>query len=743
MAAPELVIADAPYKVFPGGIIAIRCSDWLGPARGTLSTESDLLSVCGTVVRDIQQVSASVYLSEVGSNITANTQAEDTLVIPLNDLPLESNGSHPLLRYAILLSVKMEGTWNPDDVEGTSGTGSASDQHKLRGGAACTLHGLAAVPDDTDFLRLNFKPHNTDQYIITAWGGNWVIAENDDGETLHIRAYSQVGTTFEWLLDQIYFIPSQFQPFSPNGEWTNDDLKIIPGQISTFSGTYSLDPVFDPGNWFAAFVDGVDGGNGDGLGKFTWEPIIWDEPTDISGADGGGDYQKDDFEYFAKVHNTEDGEFGDFYWLSNSTKWPQYPDVEAAAYCYGLHGPLIHPNKTFTDFPCGDDIGDEYALGSYGDPEDTLVGGVTPTSGGYVWKSANPGQPLAIGPRDWTSGGFGNHRHAQSLWCTGQEINWVSKNSGDGDDGIWRSTGLALIPEHADGPGISLNNGLIRAIVKSEQLETYGGGSFNGPYPNGGVGFTIFSHWNPIGVSEQSAWFALTVNFDFGEWWIETTGQGLLSPGGAFHGPIAVAGGLAIGDEAGVRIDVSRFRLRIRVWNNTAGGEGGTWDFEDFYPLYRDAAPHNYDYDDNLEYTTLGSIARLQPEFAFFSATHGDVGVVKMTLDQFKVEYDPLGDPDSAWASIEQPAEGGTEIGRIEMPAGCQHLVYWGKRDWTTFVTDDGPYIEFAAKAWNDPGAAALQRSECVWWWFRSVHGGPIDLSKIRFRSFQRGDLNG
>lgn len=152
-------------------------------------------------------------------------------------------------------------------------------------------------------------------------------------------------------------------------------------------------------------------------------------------------------------------------------------------------------------------------------------------------------------------------------------------------------------------------------------------------------------------------------------------------------------------------------------------------------------SPVDYPYDDDLNFAVEEGFLKHGFSIALGGSNHRYAGSYAVKFyDDFEIYYDPEGDNESAWANIERPEE--TEVSRIEMPAGCQHLVYWGKRVWTKWTDGfGGNYLDFSAKMWSDADAAELQRSEAVFWWFRSVHaGGPIDLSKLRFRSFMYGD---
>lgn len=705
---PELVVADAPFKKYPGGIVAIRFSDWLGAARGSLSTESDAASVTGVIVRDNQRIANHI----IDNATAAWNEAVETCVIDLAGM-LESK-----IRYFALVSFKIEGSFDADFPDPMH----LSTQH-----APYPLYDIAFHASNNDnfattsiFSHLSEKMSDVGQYRI--YGLNRDIFPMDEpGDcVLTVKAYTLDGTNCNVLLDQLYLVPAIFGHSHPG--WENSDFNIVGGEHGLASGVYSLVPG-DPG-WFADWIDGADGG--DGNGKFTWHPISFQEQTSFSSGDGGGDYQKDDSEYMVKVHNEVDGSFADFLYLADAD------NNEKEAHCYGLHGPLYYRQQVFIDSPCSIDAGTPYStIGSYGDPENTFVGDISPTIEGYTWKDymplSGPNTNWETGPIDFTAAPFGNHRHGAVLWCEDGALHFVSKNGGGLPDTTALSLGASLVSGGSSpaspGPGITAEDLIISGVITSLGLEA----PLSGPY---GVGATIYTR-HDFGSGFHTLYELRLSIGGTGEWRLQGDND-------TIHGPIAMTGFGDVGGEVGFKIEVKRYVLRVKVWD-ASGSEPGAWDYEDFRLIVDTPDPVDYDYDDNLEISTREADTII-PSISFFAGQHGTFGVAQVSLTEFRVEYDPYGDLAPAWASIEQPAEGGEEIGRIEMPTGCQHLVYWGKRDWTEYVEGDGPYIEFAAKVWNDPSAAELQRSEAVWWYFRNVHGGPIDLSRIRFRAFQNFD---
>ena len=206
-------------------------------------------------------------------------------------------------------------------------------------------------------------------------------------------------------------------------------------------------------------------------------------------------------------------------------------------------------------------------------------------------------------------------------------------------------------------------------------------------------------------------------------------------------GPVDISSWWALDLSATVkwRIEVIRYKLKAKVWDGS-GSEPGAWDYDDFRPMNDGGVPSQYPYGDNINLSlkehdahTLGIVQQMNN----VTSTDG----FHVHHDNIKVAHDSEGSEGDTSFLIEKPE--GIEVGRITLPVGCQQLIYWGTRDWTTLDPFNNAIVEFSAKGWKNPSSAKLQRAESLWWYFRSKHaGGPIDLSKIRFRSFQRGDLN-
>lgn len=697
MPAPELVIANSAYKKYPGGIIVLKAAEWLASARGTLSTEIDTRSCCGTVVRDTQTVTANVYNTAIGSSSAAFQEADDTLVIDFSTLPVEIG-----MRYIILVSALIEGDWDTTNAS----TFKTSNQGSFFGACDLRWYGDSTeFTSDSDTDGLVFKPRLIDTYRILGFGGNWNIGTVVGDEVLHWRAYAQSGTTCEWLLDQIYFIPAANFFGTLAGEWTNEDLEIIAGSQATFSAHFALDPDDGPPSW----EDGSDGG--DDYGKFTWHPFSsqggQEDPTGVSEGDGGGDYQRKssetDAEYMARV-TPDDQRF-----LLNSTKI--YPNDEpSASHCYGIHGAFYIPiQDPWMDDSFSRTIGD----GNFAGADNHFVGGNWGTGPqGFGWWCSGTAGPTTVS----------GQRRGKAMWVDGSTANMEIRRVGATLEGqMVAGVHSFYSGSNPNAAQIFADNHTVSGRITWERLAAFNVGAGE----NASVRIETGESSSP--TFRHAVYF--NVNLVDGTWqfkWINTVlASGTLPSWGS-------------GTEFGFKIEVKRHLLRARIWNATTDGEPGTWDYEDFRPLLGATGEFDpdtpYPYNDNIEQSIKESDQQtLAIIFGAFPPAAPNFARIK--VDAIKVQYNPDGNNEQTSFSMEQPE--GTVVGEIDIDSGSQHLVYWGTRDWTTFDEDNGgSVIDFSSKAWNHPDAAMLQRAESIWWWFRSVHGGPIDLARIRFRAF-------
>lgn len=237
----SLVIADPPvgesvYK-FSNGVIAIRLADFVGPARATLSTVSDPLSICGTVVRDEQQI---VYTgTDPNKTINPNT-GQDSVRIHSNDLALDDH-----FIYRLYLSVRATGEVDPTKRNSGHtflqvGSNAARITGYSRNAAFSTLFGPTGTTGSAP------KSSTNPYYKIIDCGGQIFWGVFTEGQVWYVlRACTGVGGDYTWYLDCAWLVP-----IGPGGaragDYSNFDFRQLLFN-SNFDPLYNLrDFTYDP-----------------------------------------------------------------------------------------------------------------------------------------------------------------------------------------------------------------------------------------------------------------------------------------------------------------------------------------------------------------------------------------------------------------------------------------------------------------------------------------------------------------
>lgn len=190
----QLINAPNPIQETASGVISIRCEDYVGPARGTLTTVTDSISVAGTVVKDTQTIALA---TSAVSFSTRWALASDTLRIPIADILSFYDTSAAGL--AMLLGLKVLGTGPIDATRGSSFYAYDVDAStpSVSFGRDSTYFGSRAIQK-------------------SVWGNQYRIIEPLNisesnfltGVTnLTIRAWGITGGSQEFYLDVLYLIP--------------------------------------------------------------------------------------------------------------------------------------------------------------------------------------------------------------------------------------------------------------------------------------------------------------------------------------------------------------------------------------------------------------------------------------------------------------------------------------------------------------------------------------------------------
>lgn len=633
----ELVIADAPFKTYPGGVIALRATDWLAGARGTLSTESDARAITGECVRDAQKVTTSLF----SNNTAAIQSAANTLEINLGSVPIEDG-----FGYHLFVSLLIEGDWD------------TTDNDQLRESQSDTFRNVCEIAWSfsstfTTFRGCDTRPRRRPHFLLAEFQQNtmpWNITD-----TLYVRALSQDGSTVEYLIDQLILLPHRFG--ADNVEWTSDDFALV--------GGFDSEP-----------ADGADGG--DANGKFTAHYTPHEAYTS-SVEPTVGDYQRDpDNEFISEI------DVGSHPLMNSQTL------AEAKAHAYSIHGADYREAATITL--------DDFSR----------------TTGPDDWGNDDAGFQWFVG----STGGA-----ALASWFT------------NGSQGVINTDTTNSNHVFAARSGSNLGAAVVAPDFTYSGTVEYDDPIFDG---SGTHVANLRLYLNSFGVARS--WF---VNIDLVAkewqlWYANSRNHGGSANNGVqsfiWSSDVDISSWLAPGTPIGFRIEKRRYRLRVRIWD-ASGAEPSTWDIDTF--LVSDngggtlANIKSYPYDDLLAYAHG---ARIQgPMYPALAMSWSDTLEWTTYWDNIEIEYDPVGSGADMVAWLDGP---GGAAEQITIPYGAWQMVYWGAKDWTELDAGD-PYVVMDAKVWNSATAAELQRAQALLWWFRSVHGGPIDLSRIRFRAFE------
>lgn len=361
----QLVVADAAFKVYPGGVIVLRAVDWMGPARGTLVSVVDTRAITGQAVKDTQKVSNSIFSDAVG----AYQAAADTLVIDLAMLPLEILPV-PGMTYGLWASVLIEGDWDPANNDTYRG----SNQHEFAFACAFGLHGVSTFTTSNPRF-VHYQARNREHFILTMFGGLTLFEALNPPGTLRMRAYGRTATTIVYLIDQLFLVPFVLSGVRA-GEWRPIDFDAVGGSYNDFASVKA--------------TDGPDGG--DLNGKFTLQPYpVQEIQTNYTGGDGGGDYQrKSAYVDAERMFRITPGDFED---IENSQT-----GAEASAHGYSFGGVNYRPVATWVD--------DQFTRTANW-PSPTQAGsswGTTPEGFGWVAQTSPAGPNPTYAAVDGTKG---------------------------------------------------------------------------------------------------------------------------------------------------------------------------------------------------------------------------------------------------------------------------------------------------------------------------------------------------
>lgn len=232
--------AASGIKTYTNGIKVIRLHEYLGPARASLSTASDSWSVCGTVVRDTQQLSytGSDPNRTIVTNLRTSGTGLDTCRIPIVDVGLDPiNQAGEYFKYRGYIGVRTEGTVD-EAVQNSShkfyevGSNFAHCDMGRRNNALTTYFtqgGVSYAPN----------PETSPYFKVMRCGETAPYHFEATNEYLVIRAGSGNGGAFTWILDCLYLVPMARNFTLTGNPWTTDEyFRLIVPDSSKFDILY-------------------------------------------------------------------------------------------------------------------------------------------------------------------------------------------------------------------------------------------------------------------------------------------------------------------------------------------------------------------------------------------------------------------------------------------------------------------------------------------------------------------------
>jgi len=274
--------ANATIDQYPSGLLVLRAEDFIGPARGDLTTAADGDSVVGTVVVETQALVVPSTLFTAGTGVTPSIRwplAADTLRIPIATLePYLSKE----LSFDLMVSLKVTG----DVPSNARYQKTHAFFNQFAGGAAAAL----AWGRDTTFLSgVNIQTEFYGaQYMITdPLSTTWSVVSGNTDITL--RVWGVTGGSMEYALDLVYIMPTGGDRRIKNFLAGFSPLQLAPnGVVSEDQDNDATDNII--GKFSVGGVNHVTGVMGIGPMALTDFQEADDEPTayDISSDDWTG-----------------------------------------------------------------------------------------------------------------------------------------------------------------------------------------------------------------------------------------------------------------------------------------------------------------------------------------------------------------------------------------------------------------------------------------------------------------------
>lgn len=310
LAAPDAT----PIRTYPNGLKVVRLTDYIGAARGTLTTVADTAAVAGNVVKDSQTVAVPTTF------VNQWTSVADSVTIPVADFAYPAESS-----YTGYLSLRCEGRppVNARAREKFNIWNSTSTPNVQIGRDGVEASLFIPVP----------REHYSCYQMLQLGGFSSFF---DSGATdINIRAWGIAGGTWvAWYLDCLYLIPNQLKD-------TDTGSSSDPNQFAWYIGQEIQDP--------AAPATDVDPNTQLGERSTFWIPR--DIVTNYSGAwdiqDSDGEETESDWHPFW-FGSDPALEVSYIYWVGLCSRLIAYHEIENAD--FSDTGPDPTPAGPFVQF---------------------------------------------------------------------------------------------------------------------------------------------------------------------------------------------------------------------------------------------------------------------------------------------------------------------------------------------------------------------------------------------------------
>lgn len=667
------------------GLVVLRAEDYVGGARGTLTTAADSDSVAGTVVVDTQALVVPSTLASAGTGASSFQRfliASNTLEIPVADLqPYLSNDT----LFDAMVSLKVEG-----DVPSNARYRKTHAFFNATAGGAAAGIGWGR---DTSFLSgVNIQTElYASQFFITApltfgWS---VISGNTN---LVLRAWGVTGGTMSYSIDLVYFMPR------------GGDLRLR-HSLSTY-------PVLDLSQNGGVDVDEDNDDTDNVIGKFSVGGTNHVTADFGLGPLAPTDFQEADDEPTCYDISSDD-------WTG-----PDPVPEDPKSWLSFIGAPQYIPETVLVDDPFTS-IAPTGSLESTGPQGYMLtdelqgIGGPGHSSGFNGWTGNNVSELICYLPSGASQplGSYGAFPHAE-LYVGATEIPTGLSTT---DPRNYRHSLLGL-EDHTSETTFASNLGATADVSCLIGFQAFSGSAFPA-----GASFGMLA--NGYGVWLQLAGGVLTASLAV----IETSHIASPTPFNGtvyeFATPTTLDSSYSAGDTWRVKVERRRYRIRAKVWEDGAS-EPGSWTFDEYMPFRWGNSGStatgflDYPYDDNWPGDTDHDVPEIEPWYLASQSAIGYLAIPgtnapeqSVIAEDYKVWIEPAGDTPIDMLVAEEDVNGGNHSNDVTIPFATipSHRFIEGSLRRRHFSQDTQGFNLFA---WKDGSSGPeMQASALPWAW--------------------------